>query len=69
MSSRGAARGRAGDGDGRCSTTPTAEKSVVVLFFDNEADYADADAVLSAMPATRPRAAEPPSGSTTSRSA
>ena len=30
---------------------PDAEKSLVVLFFDNEADYADADAALSAMPA------------------
>ena len=29
---------------------PAAEKSLVVLFFDNEADYADADAALSAMP-------------------
>ena len=30
---------------------PEAEKSVVVVFFDNEADYARGDAVLSAMPA------------------
>jgi hypothetical protein len=29
---------------------PAAEKSLVVLFFDNESDYADADAALSAMP-------------------
>ena len=29
---------------------PDAEKSVVILFFDNEADFNDADAVLSAMP-------------------
>ena len=29
---------------------PDAEKAVVVLFFDSEADYNDADAVLSAMP-------------------
>ena len=31
---------------------PEAEKSVVVLFFDNEADYERADTVLSAMPAS-----------------
>jgi hypothetical protein len=30
---------------------PDAEKSVVILFFDSESDYADADAVLGAMPA------------------
>ena len=30
---------------------PDAEKSVVVLFFDNEADYAQGDAALNAMPA------------------
>jgi len=30
---------------------PEAEKSVVVVFFDNEEDYAQGDAVLSAMPA------------------
>jgi hypothetical protein len=28
-----------------------AEKSVVIVFFDNEADYARGDATLSAMPA------------------
>ena len=28
-----------------------AEKSVVILFFENEADYQRGDAVLSAMPA------------------
>ena len=31
---------------------PEAEKSVVVLFFDTEDDYARGDAVLSAMPAS-----------------
>ena len=31
---------------------PVAEKSVVVLFFENEADYQRGDAVLSAMPAS-----------------
>ena len=31
---------------------PEAEKSVVVLFFDSEDDYARGDAVLSAMPAS-----------------
>ena len=30
---------------------PEAEKSVVLVFFDNEEDYAQGDAVLSAMPA------------------
>ena len=30
---------------------PEAEKSVVVLFFENEDDYAKADAALNAMPA------------------
>ena len=30
---------------------PVAEKSVVVLFFENEADYQRGDAALSAMPA------------------
>ena len=30
---------------------PDAEKSVVVLFFDNEDDYAKGDAALNAMPA------------------
>jgi hypothetical protein len=30
---------------------PDAEKSVVVLFFDSEADYAQGDAALNAMPA------------------
>jgi hypothetical protein len=30
---------------------PDAQKSVVVLFFDNEADYAQGDAALNAMPA------------------
>jgi len=30
---------------------PEAEKSTVVLFFDNEDDYARGDAALSAMPA------------------
>jgi hypothetical protein len=29
---------------------PEAEKSVVVVFFDSEEDYAQGDAVLSAMP-------------------
>ena len=29
---------------------PDSEKSLVILLFDNEADYVDADAVLSAMP-------------------
>ena len=28
-----------------------AEKSLVVIFFDNEADYAEGDATLNAMPA------------------
>jgi hypothetical protein len=31
---------------------PDAEKSVVILFFENEDDYARADAALSAMPAS-----------------
>ena len=31
---------------------PDAEKSVVVLFFDNEDDYAKGDAALNAMPAS-----------------
>ena len=30
---------------------PDAEKSVVIVFFDNEEDYQRGDAVLSAMPA------------------
>ena len=30
---------------------PDAERSVVVLFFDNEDDYAKGDAALNAMPA------------------
>lgn len=30
---------------------PEAEKSVVIVFFDNEDDYARGDATLSAMPA------------------
>ena len=30
---------------------PEAEKSVVILFFENEADYQRGDAALSAMPA------------------
>jgi hypothetical protein len=30
---------------------PTAEKSVVILFFENEEDYAQGDAALNAMPA------------------
>ena len=30
---------------------PDAEKSVVIVFFDNEDDYAKGDAALSAMPA------------------
>ena len=30
---------------------PQAEKSVVILFFDNEDDYAQGDAALNAMPA------------------
>ena len=29
---------------------PDAEQSVVILFFDNEDDYASADAALGAMP-------------------
>jgi hypothetical protein len=29
---------------------PGSEKSLVILFFDNENDYAEADAALSAMP-------------------
>ena len=28
-----------------------AEKSIAIVFFDNEADYAQGDAILSAMPA------------------
>jgi hypothetical protein len=31
---------------------PEAEKSVVVLFFDSEEDYATADAALNAMPSS-----------------
>jgi hypothetical protein len=31
---------------------PEAEKSIVVLFFENEDDYARGDAALSAMPAS-----------------
>ena len=31
---------------------PDAEKSVVMLFFDNEEDYAKGDAALNAMPAS-----------------
>lgn len=31
---------------------PEAEKSVVILFFENEADYQRGDAALSAMPAS-----------------
>jgi hypothetical protein len=31
---------------------PEAEKSVVIVFFDNEDDYARGDAALSAMPAS-----------------
>jgi hypothetical protein len=31
---------------------PEAEKSVVLLFFDNEDDYATGDAALNAMPAS-----------------
>ena len=30
---------------------PEAEKSVAIVFFDNEEDYAQGDAVLNAMPA------------------
>ena len=30
---------------------PDGEKSIVVLFFDNEGDYAQGDAALNAMPA------------------
>ena len=30
---------------------PAAEKSLVVMFFDNEVDYAEGDATLNAMPA------------------
>ena len=29
---------------------PEAEKSIAIVFFDNEADYAQGDAVLNAMP-------------------
>jgi hypothetical protein len=31
---------------------PAAEKSIVILFFENEADYQRGDATLSAMPAS-----------------
>ena len=36
---------------------PDSERSLVILFFDNEDDYRQGDEILSAMPATRPDAA------------
>ena len=47
---------------------PDAEKSVVIVFFDNEDDYRQGDEVLSAMPAGDTPGSAPQSRGTRCRS-